>query len=63
VGAASSAGCSQWNLRRRRSGDKLHLDEVALKINGCRHWLWRAVDQRGLVLDIAGAEQARSARG
>ena len=30
----------------------LHLDEVALKINGQRHWLWRAVDQHGFVVDI-----------
>jgi putative transposase len=28
------------------------LDEVALKIRGKRHWLWRAVDQHGIVLDI-----------
>jgi len=41
-------------LRRRRArpGDKWHLDEVQLKSNGRRHWLWRAVDQDGLVLDI-----------
>ena len=41
-------------LRRRgcRPGDKLHLDEVALKINGRRYWLWRAVDQHGFVVDI-----------
>lgn len=38
--------------RGRRPGDKLHLDEVALKINGRRHWLWRAVDQHGFVFDI-----------
>jgi len=38
--------------RGRRPGDKLHLDEVALKINGRRHWLWRAVDQYGFVVDI-----------
>jgi putative transposase len=38
--------------RGRRPGDKLHLDEVALKINGQRHWLWRAVDQHGFVDDI-----------
>ena len=30
----------------------LHLDEVALKINGLRHRLWRAVDQDGFVVDI-----------
>jgi putative transposase len=38
--------------RRPRPGDKWHLDEVQLKINGQRHWLWRAVDQDGVVLDI-----------
>jgi putative transposase len=41
-------------LRRRqpRPGDKWHLDEVFLTINGQRHYLWRAVDQDGHVLDI-----------
>ena len=38
--------------RRPRPGDKWHLDEVQLKINGTKHWLWRAVDQDGIVLDI-----------
>ncbi|WP_043838627.1 IS6 family transposase [Muricoccus aerilatus] len=41
-------------LRRRRPkpGDTWHLDEVFLRINGVLHYLWRAVDQHGLVLDI-----------
>ena len=41
-------------LRRRqpRPGDTWHLDEVFLTINGRRHYLWRAVDQDGNVLDI-----------
>src|SRR6266478_2102177 len=41
-------------LRRKspRSGDRWHLDEVFLKINGRAHYLWRAVDQDGDVLDI-----------
>ena len=41
-------------LRRRqpRPGDKWHLDEVFLTITGRRHYLWRAVDQDGNVLDI-----------
>jgi len=41
-------------LRRRRAqtGDKWHLDEVVLTINGKQHYLWRAVDQHGHVLDI-----------
>ena len=38
--------------RRARPGDKWHLDEVFLRINGKRHYLWRAVDQEGNVLDI-----------
>ena len=32
-------------------GDKWHLDEVFV-INGATHYLWRAVDQHGDVLDI-----------
>lgn len=41
-------------LRRRRSrpGDKWHLDEVFITMNGVQHYLWRAVDQDGTVLDI-----------
>ena len=41
-------------LRRRRPqpGDKWHLDEVFLTIHGERHYLWRAVDQDGNILDI-----------
>jgi putative transposase len=41
-------------LRRRRPqpGDKWHFDEVFLKINGQRQYLWRAVDQEGVGLDI-----------
>ena len=41
-------------LKRRRPqpGDKWHLDEMFLTINGQRSYLWRAVDQDGTVLDI-----------
>ena len=41
-------------LRRRRPkpGDIWHLDEVFLRISGELHYLWRAVDQHGVVLDI-----------
>ena len=54
----------QWGLKfgrefanriRRRApcrGDKWHLDEVVLTIAGKKHWLWRAVDQEGFVLDV-----------
>jgi putative transposase len=41
-------------IRRRlpRAGDKWHLDEVAIRIAGVKHWLWRSVDQAGMVLDV-----------
>ena len=41
-------------IRRRapRRGDKWHLDEVVITIAGKKHWLWRAVDQDGFVLDV-----------
>ena len=31
---------------------KWHMDEVVITISGVKHWLWRAVDQTGMVLDI-----------
>ena len=38
--------------RRPRPGDRWHLDEVFVSINGVQHDLWRAVDQNEAVLDI-----------
>jgi putative transposase len=42
------------DIRRRlpRAGDKWHLDEVVITIAATKHWLWRAVDQHGIVLDV-----------
>jgi putative transposase len=42
----------EWRRRGRGPDDKLHLYEVALKINGQRHWPWRALNQHGFVVDI-----------
>lgn len=33
-------------------GDKWHLDEAVISIGGKKHWLWRAIDQDGFVLDV-----------
>ncbi len=40
-------------LKRKRPSrrDVWHLDEVVVTIAGQKHWLWRAVDQDGYVLD------------
>jgi putative transposase len=38
--------------RRPRPGDKWFMDEVFIRIRGKLHYLWRAVDQNGTVLDI-----------
>jgi putative transposase len=33
-------------------GDTCYIDEVFVKINGKQHYLWRAVDQDGAVVDV-----------
>ena len=43
---------NQIRHRLSAKGDKWHMDEVVLIIAGVKHWLWRAVDQNGMVLDI-----------
>jgi putative transposase len=43
--------------RRPRPGDIWHLDEVFLKTDGELHYLRRAVDQHGAVLDILAQER------
>src|SRR5262245_11498965 len=53
--SAASFGQSyvhQLRSRRPQPGDTWHLDEVFLTIHGERHYLWRAVDQDGHILDI-----------
>jgi putative transposase len=37
--------------RYRASNWRWHIDEVFVKINGETHYLWRAVDQEGTILD------------
>jgi putative transposase len=51
------------DLKRRqgRLGDVWHLDEVFVKIQGQRHYLWRAIDQDGDVIDIL-VQRYRNAR-
>ena len=41
-------------LKRRHQGygDTFYIDEVFVKINGKQHYLWRAVDQDGEVVDV-----------
>ena len=41
-------------LKRRHQGfgDTFFIDEVFVKINGKQHYLWRAVDQDGEVVDV-----------
>ena len=38
--------------RHRGFGDTFYLDEIFIKINGKQHYLWRAVDQDGEVVDV-----------
>jgi putative transposase len=41
-------------LRRKHQGygDTFYIDEVFVKIQGQRHYLWRAVDQDGEIVDV-----------
>ena len=38
--------------KHRGFGDTFYIDEVFIKINGKQHYLWRAVDQDGEVVDV-----------
>ena len=44
------ANCIRRN--RSRPNDKWHMDEVVITIRDKKHWLWRAIDANGDVLDI-----------
>ena len=46
------AYANKLRRRRPRPGNKWHLDEVVLKIKGEQCYLWRAVDQERVILDI-----------
>jgi putative transposase len=38
--------------KHRGYGDTFFIDEVFIKIDGKQHYLWRAVDQDGEVVDV-----------
>ncbi|AZI45372.1 IS6 family transposase (plasmid) [Deinococcus psychrotolerans] len=42
----------ELRYREPRRGSRWLLDEVCTTVDGVRHWLWRAVDEHGFVLDI-----------
>ena len=42
----------QLKRRHQGFGDTFFIDEVFVKINGIQHYLWRAVDQDGEVVDV-----------
>jgi putative transposase len=46
------SSANELRRRRPRCGDQWYMDEVVLSIRGKKHYLWRAVDQNGKVLDI-----------
>ena len=43
---------SRLKRKRQGYGDTFYIDEVFVKINGELHYLWRAVDQDGDVVDV-----------
>ena len=55
------AYANQLRGRRAQPGDEWHLDEVFMRNNGKIHYLWRAVDRHGNVLDV-GVKPRRNAK-
>lgn len=51
--------------KRRGFGDTFFIDEVFIKISGVQHYLWRAIDQDGDVVDVFLLERrdAKAAKG
>jgi transposase-like protein len=47
----------ELHRRAARAGKTWHVDEVFLRMNGRRVYLWRAVDEQGQVLDILVQER------
>jgi len=52
VGKFGPLFARELRKRRSRPTGRWHLDEMVVRIAGKRHWLWRAVDDEGEVLDI-----------
>ena len=44
--------CDQAEEKHRGYGDTFFIDEVFIRIGGIQHYLWRAVDQDGEVVDV-----------
>jgi putative transposase len=50
----------EWNIKfslliaeeLRHREPRWHVDEVCTSVGGVRHWLWRTVDEHGIVLDV-----------
>jgi putative transposase len=57
------AYANQLRRRHPRPGDKWHLDEVFIRINGRLRYLWRAVDQHRNVLDVLVQSRQNAAAG
>ena len=49
----SAAEIRKWRLHHRLFPSwRWHLDEIFVRINGETHYLWRAVDHEGEVLEV-----------
>ncbi|BAT19671.1 transposase [Asaia bogorensis NBRC 16594] len=46
-----TAPARSLHRKATRPDDIWHLDEVRVMIRGKPHWLWRVVDQEGIILD------------
>ncbi len=51
-GAIYTRHLKRKHRKHQGYGDTFYIDEVFIKINGKQHYLWRAVDQDGEVVDV-----------
>lgn len=48
----SSDMAKMLRCRKPRRGRTWHLDEMRVKLGGVVHWMWRAVNEYGEVMDV-----------
>jgi putative transposase len=61
VATFGAAYADELRKRDPRAGRTWHMDEMAVRVGGKRHWLWRAVDEHGTALDVLLQERRDTA--
>ena len=52
VSSSAPSHSRRFKWKHRGYGDRFYIDEIFVRINGKQHYIWRAVDQGGEVVDV-----------